>query len=71
MFPLSDDLLLKYALALDERECGPTVLPSFRTSVKWVTSKLAIPCPDLSNPALLAVQADIINKRAATLKSCS
>ena len=68
VFPLSLDLFLKYALALDARECGPTVLPSFRTSVKWVTSKLAIPCPDLSDPKLIAVQNEIIKKRAKTLK---
>lgn len=67
-FPVSSDLILKYALALDEKECGPTVLPSFRMSIKWVTSKLAIDCPDLSHPALLAVQSDIIQKRATTLK---
>ena len=71
VFPLTHDLLLKYALALDERECGPTVLPSFRTSVKWVTSKLAIECPDLAHPAILAVQSEIINKRAATLKEAA
>jgi hypothetical protein len=68
VFPLTHDKLLKYALALDQKECGPSVLPSFRTSVKWVTSKLAIDCPDLAHPALLAVQADITQKRATTLK---
>eukprot|EP00435_Cladocopium_sp_Y103_P066429 s1306_g28.t1 len=68
VFPLTHDKILKYALYLDQRECGPTVVPSFRTAVKWVTSKLAIDCPDLSHPALLAVQAEIVQKRAATLK---
>ncbi|CAL1129875.1 unnamed protein product, partial [Cladocopium goreaui] len=68
VFPLTHDKLLKYALALDQKECGPSVLPSFRTSVRWVTSKLAIECPDLAHPALLAVQSDITQKRATTLK---
>ena len=68
MFPLTHDKILKYALALDQKECGPSVLPSFRTSVKWVTSKLAIECPDLAHPALLAVQAEIVKKRNTTLK---
>eukprot|EP00435_Cladocopium_sp_Y103_P069356 s1247_g33.t1 len=68
VFPLSSDKFLKYALALDQRECGPTVVPSLRTAVRWVTSKLAIDCPDLSHPALPAVQAEIVQKRAATLK---
>ena len=68
VFPLTHDKILKYALALDQKECGPSVLPSFRTSVKWVTSKLAIECPDLAHPALLAVQAEIVKKRNTTLK---
>ena len=68
VFPLTSDKILKYALALDLKECGPSVLPSFRTSVKWITSKLAIDCPDLAHPALLAIQAEIIKKRNATLK---
>ena len=68
VFPLTNDKLLKYALALDLKYCGPSVVPSFRTSVKWVTSKLAIDCPDLSHPALIAVQDEIIRKRAKTLK---
>ena len=68
VFPLSQDVILKYALFLDSRECGPTVVPSFRTAVKWVTSKLAIECPDLASAALLAVQNEIVQKRAKTLK---
>eukprot|EP00435_Cladocopium_sp_Y103_P002058 s5775_g1.t1 len=68
VFPLTSDLLLKYALVLDDRECGPTVVPSFRTAVRWVTSKLAISCPDLAHPGLIAVQNEIIKKRATTLK---
>ena len=68
VFPLTHDKLLKYALALDQKECGPSVLPSFRTSVRWITSKLAIECPDLARPALLAVQAEVTQKRAPTLK---
>jgi hypothetical protein len=65
---LTHDKLLKYALALDQKECGPSVLPSFRTSVRWITSKLAIECPDLARPALLAVQAEVTQMRAPTLK---
>ena len=68
VFPLSSDKFLKYALALDSRDCGPTVVPSFRTAVRWVTSKLAIDCPDLSHPGLLAVQQDLISKRSQTRK---
>ncbi|CAE7647792.1 GIP [Symbiodinium sp. CCMP2592] len=39
LFPLTVDALHKYALVLDAKDCGPvvpTVIPSFRTAVKWV-----------------------------------
>ena len=71
VFPLSSDKILKYALFLDQRECGPTVVPSLRTAIRWVTSKLAIDCPDLAHAALLAVQAEIVQKRATTLKEAN
>ena len=71
VFPLSSDMILKYALFLDQRECGPTVVPSLRTAIRWVTSKLAIDCPDLAHAALLAVQAEIVQKRATTLKEAN
>ena len=68
VFPVSIEIILKYALFLDSRECGPTVVPSLRTAIKWVTSRLAIDCPDLSAPPLIALQNDIVQKRAKTLK---
>ena len=68
VFPLTSAKLIQYALFLDSKECGPSVIPSFRTSVKWVTSKLAIECPDVDHQGLLALQAEVIGKRARTLK---
>ena len=68
LYPLDHNKLLQYAMFLDRNECGPSVLPTFRSSVKWITAKLAIECPDVDHPALLALQAEIITKRAATLK---
>ena len=68
VFPLTSATLIQYALHLDNRECGPSVIPTFRTSVKWVTAKLAIECPDFDHQGLLAIQADVISKRARTLK---
>ena len=61
-------MILKYVLHLDQNECGPTVIPSFKTAFKWVTSRLAISCPDLNHAALKAVQDDVVRKRAVTLK---
>ena len=68
VFPLSSAKLIQYALHLDHLECGPSVIPTFRTSVKWVTAKLAIECPDIDHQGLLAIQAEVISKRARTLK---
>ena len=66
--PIDSSKLLKYAMFLDSKECGPSVIPTFRTSIKWVTSKLAIDCPDVNHPGLLALQAEVITKRAKALK---
>ena len=68
LFPVTSSKLIQYALFLDQRECGPSVIPTFRTSVKWVTAKLAIECPDVDHQGLLALQAEVISKRARTLK---
>ena len=68
VFPVDHNKLIRYAMYLDLHECGPSVIPTFRTSIKWVTSKLAIECPDVNHQALLAVQADVINRRAKALK---
>ena len=68
VFPLTSAKLIQYAMYLDSLECGPSVVPTFRTSVKWITSKLAIECPDVDHPGLLALQNEIITKRATMLK---
>ena len=63
MFPMSLDKVLKYALYLDGRECGPTVIPSLRSSIRWVTARLAIDCPNLDDPLLVALQAGQVAQR--------
>lgn len=68
VFPPSLEKVLKYALFLDSRECGPTVIPSLRLSIRWVTSRLAIDCPNLDAPQILAPQKEVVAKRATDLK---
>ena len=68
LHPVASAKLIQYALHLDKNEGGPSVIPTFRTSVKWVTSKLAIDCPDVDHAGLLAIQNEVISKRAKTLK---
>ena len=67
-FPLHIDKILKYCLALDQRECGPSVIPAFKTSLKWVAARLALELPDLDDRRLRALQEAVISKRAKTLK---
>ena len=66
--PLHIDKILKYALTLDQRECGPSVIPALKTSFKWVAARLAIELPDLDDRRLRALQESVIAKRAKTLK---
>ena len=68
IYPITEAKLLQYAMFLDRNECGPSVIPTFRTSVRWITNKLAIECPAVDHPALLALQADVITRRAKALK---
>ena len=67
-FPLTVDKILKYALHLDTRSCGPTVIPSFKTSVKWVASRLVMELPNLDDRRLRALQEKVTADRAKTLK---
>ena len=68
LYPLTVDKVLKYCLKLDQDECGPSVVPTFKTSIKWVCSRLAIDLPDLEDRRIKALQEQIVSARATTLK---
>lgn len=68
LYPISIDKLLKYCLVLDQRECGPSVVPTFKTAVRWVATRLAIELPDLDDHRVKAIQDKIVADRAQTLK---
>ena len=68
LYPLTIDAVVKYALFLDSKECGPTVIPSLRSALKWVGSRLAIKLPDLQDKRLLALETDVFQKRAKMIK---
>lgn len=42
LYPLTINRVLKYCVHLGHKECGPSVLPAFKISLKWVASRLAI-----------------------------
>ena len=48
--------------------CGPTVLPSLKTSIKWVAARLAMEVPNLDDRRLRALQEKIVADRAKMLK---
>ena len=68
LYPLGIERILKFCLFLNDRACGPTVLPSLRAAVKWICSRLAIDAPDFEDPRFLALQKEIITERAKTLR---
>lgn len=68
LYPLEVDKVLKYALFLDSQECGPSVIPSMKVSVKWVASRLVIDLPDLDDRRLSSLQQKVVTARATTLK---
>ena len=53
---LSDDKILKYAIDLDSRECGPTVLPSLRMAIRWVAFRINLELPSIDAQALKALE---------------
>ena len=68
IYPLNIDKVLKYCMHLDHNECGPSVIPAFKISLKWVTSRLAIDLPDLDDRRLRSLQESVVTNRAKALK---
>ena len=68
LFPLDTAVLLKYALWLHERGCGPTVIPSVRAAILWATNRLGLQAPDLKDQRLLAIELDAVQLRAQELR---
>ena len=68
LYPLNVDKILKYGVFLDDRECGPSVLPNFRAGVRWVCNRLAIDPPNFEDARFVALQNKVIADRAKTLK---
>ena len=68
LYPLTIDRVLKYCIHLDQRECGPSVIPAFKISLKWVASRLAIDLPDLDDRRLRSIQESVVVNRAKALR---
>ena len=67
-YPITDDKVLKYAMDLDARDCGPTVLPSLRTAIRWVAFRVNFKIPSIDTAAMKALEKDVFTKRGKPLK---
>ena len=68
VYPLSQDLVTKYALDLDGRQCGPTVIPSARAAISWVCSRLSIDPPCLDSLDIKAIELKVVEACAKEVK---
>ena len=68
LYPFSDDKFLKYCLFLDSKECGPTVIPSLRTAVRWVAFRINLEIPSLDTAEVMALEKSVFDKRGKPLK---
>ena len=62
-YPITDEKILKYAVELDARECGPTVLPSLRTALKWVAFRINLKLPSIETAEIKALEKEVFTQR--------
>ena len=67
-YPITDEKILKYAVELDARECGPTVLPSLRTALKWVAFRINLKLPSIETAEIKALEKEVFTQRGKPLK---
>ena len=68
LYPFTDDKFLKYCLFLDAKECGPSVIPSVRTALRWVAFRINLEIPSLDGAAIKALEKAVFDKRGKPLK---
>ena len=68
LYLFADDKFLKYCLFLDAKECGPSVIPSMRTALRWVAFRINLEIPSLDGAAIKALEKAVFDKRGKPLK---
>ena len=68
VYPPEVKVVIKYILELDERGCGPTVITSVRSAVKWLGKRIGMPDPDMDDPQIKAVEIDVVERRAQEVR---
>ena len=71
LYPITIDKVVKYGLYLDEGKCGPTVLPSLRSSLKWVAFRTGIEVPPLNEALFTALEKKVFTERGKPLKEAA
>ena len=66
VYPITADKILKYAMELDGRDCGPTVIPSLRMALRWVALRTNIAMPSIYTAPLTALEKEIFTQRGET-----
>ena len=68
VFPVMLSAMVKYAMFLKAKNCGPTVIPSFLTAANFVGYRLAIDVPDTRDVSLKAVVDAVVQERGKETK---
>ena len=68
LYPFTDDKFLKYCLFLDAKECGPSVILSVRTALRWVAFRINLEIPSLDGAAIKAPEKAVFDKKGKPLK---
>ena len=61
--PFTTEPLLAYLLQMERATCGPTVIPSFCATVRWLSGRLRVPAPDLPSHFVSRLQERLLERR--------
>ena len=69
VYPPEVKAVVKYILELDERGCGPTVITSVRSAIKWLGKRIGMVIPNMDDPQIKAVEMDVVERRAQEVRA--
>ena len=61
--PFTTEPLLAYLLQMEGATCGPTVIPSFCATVRWLSGRLRVPAPDLPSHIVSRLHERLLERR--------
>ena len=67
-YPIRIAPMAKYLLYRHNEDCGPSVPDAFRDTIRFITTRLKIDCPDLADQNLLAIRDEVIHQRGRPLQ---